>query len=422
MHKGLVSRQPQSFVLDLSRATHRNALIVFVGASSLVMIASVIGSYEAYHYTESVSFCGQLCHQVMNPEFTTYQHSAHARVKCVECHVGEGADSFMKSKLNGLHQVYSLVTGKYSRPVPTPVRNLRPAKETCEQCHWPEHFFSAKERVFKHYLGDEKNTPWTVRMLMNIGGGGPKGLGETGIHWHMAIHSKMLYVPRGPDRQQIGWIKAIAQDGKETVYASKEHPLGPREITPEHQRQMDCMDCHNRPSHRFMSPDKAVDQELASGQLDASLPFMKAQAVKALAATYATDAQADEKIARALRAFYQGKDPNAVSQTVRAVQTIYHQIQFPAMKANWKAHPDNIGHVESPGCFRCHGSDLTSKEGKTVTRDCNACHTILSQGAGPQPDTVSIKGLEFKHPGDVEIDLKDADCTACHTGGADPYI
>ncbi len=419
--KGVVSRYPVAFVLDLSKQTHRNGLFVFLAVSSLIVITSVISSYRAYHYTESVSFCGQLCHVVMKPEFTRYRASPHARVKCVECHIGEGADWFVKSKLSGMYQVYSVLFKKYSRPIPTPVHNLRPSRETCEQCHWPDHFFSAKEKIFRHFLGDAKNTPWNIRMLMNIGGGGPKGIGQKGIHWHMVIHSKLRYVSRTPDRQQIAWIKVTSVDGSQTEYVSKDHPPDAKMLAPENQRTMDCMDCHNRPSHRFPSPVKAVDEALVGGDLDPALPSIKANAVRALAETYADDAQAKEKIASALKTFYAKEDPARVAVAAAAVQQMYAQIQFPAMKANWKAYPDNIGHKEFPGCFRCHGSDLTSKDGKKIPRDCNACHTILSQGLGPMPDTISTKGMKFEHPVDVGVDMTDADCTACHTGGSDLY-
>ncbi len=421
--KGSTTEHWGSFSIDLSRPVHRNALFAFLAISSLVVVASGIGSYQAYHYTESVKFCGTLCHDVMKPEYTTYQHSAHARVKCVDCHIGEGAGSFVKSKFNGLHQVYSVLAKKYPRPIPTPVKNLRPAKETCERCHWPEHFFSGKERTFPHFLGDEKNTRWTVRMLVNIGGGdgGHSGAGRNGIHWQMAIHNKISYIPRKADRQEIAWIKAVAADGTETVYSSREKPLPASQITPKNMRSFDCMDCHNRPSHQYKSPVTAVNEALSDGALDASLPSIKAEGVKALSETYASDEEANAKIAEKLKAFYGDKEPEKVSKAVKALQKIYGLIQFPFMKANWRSYPNNIGHMEFPGCFRCHGSDLATIEGKTLSRDCTLCHTILSQGVGPAAETISIKGLEFQHPVDVGVDMKDADCTACHTGGAELY-
>ncbi len=419
--KGLADIKPEPIHIDLSKASHRNALFVFIAVTAMVLIASTIGSYESYHYTESVSFCGQLCHDVMKPEFTAYQHSAHARVKCVDCHIGEGAGWFVKSKVSGAYQMYAVAAGNYPRPISTPIKNLRPARETCERCHWPEHFFSSKERVFRHFLSDEKNTPWTSRMLMHIGGGGPKGVGQTGIHWHMVIHNNLKYVASSKDRQGISWVKVTDKDGKVIVYSSESNPPSEELLKPENQRSMDCMDCHNRPSHRFPSPAKAVDHALAGGELDPTLPFIKAQAVKALAQDYAGDAEAREKIAEGMRAFYAKENPARVEGAISEIQKIYARIQFPHMKANWKAYPENIGHMEYPGCFRCHGSDLKSPEGKTISRDCNVCHTILSQGSGPEPETLSAKGLEFEHPVDVGVDMKEADCNACHTGGPDLY-
>jgi len=127
-------------IINLNDARYRNAWLIFSIGTLLFLMLSAIGSYEAFHYTESNRFCGSVCHSVMEPEYTAYQNSPHARVACVECHVGPGAGWYVKSKLSGLYQVYAVTTGNYPKPIPTPIENLRPARETCEECHWPEKF------------------------------------------------------------------------------------------------------------------------------------------------------------------------------------------------------------------------------------------------------------------------------------------
>ena len=126
--------KPLPFI-DLNDPKHRNATLIFAVGTLLFLFISAIGSYEAFHYTESVEFCGETCHNVMQPQFVAYQNSPHARVKCVECHVGEGVNWYMRSKLSGLRQVYNVTLGEYPKPIPTPIENLRPARETCEKCH-----------------------------------------------------------------------------------------------------------------------------------------------------------------------------------------------------------------------------------------------------------------------------------------------
>ncbi|MBI4342918.1 MAG: NapC/NirT family cytochrome c, partial [Candidatus Omnitrophica bacterium] len=189
--------------VDLNRPAHQAAVLAVLFAVILTAALLSVTGYRAYHFTESVKFCGLLCHQVMKPEYTAYQHSPHARVACVQCHVGPGADWFVRSKLSGLYQVYSVVANKYSRPIPTPVRNLRPAQETCEQCHWPSKFFGAQQKTFHHYLADEQNSPWQIEMLLKIGGGDPAVGDPTGIHWHMNIKNEIEYIAADERREVI---------------------------------------------------------------------------------------------------------------------------------------------------------------------------------------------------------------------------
>ncbi|HET6349930.1 MAG TPA: NapC/NirT family cytochrome c [Candidatus Krumholzibacteria bacterium] len=415
---------PQLPQLDLNKPTHRNALIVVLLVTGLVSIVTVVGGYQAYHYTESVEFCGKTCHTVMKPEYTAYGNSPHARVSCAQCHVGAGADWYVKSKLSGSYQVYAATFNKYPRPIPTPIRNLRPAQETCEQCHWPEKFFGAQQRQFNHYMYDDSTTHWPINLLIKVGGGDPKTGQTAGIHWHMNIGAKVEYIARDEKRQDIPWIRVTEKTtGRVTVYQDEDNPLTPEEIAAATPRRMDCMDCHNRPSHKFHSPDYVIDQAILTGKISQTLPAIKRIAVESMAGNYATEDEAMRGIASKIPAAYRKDFPDVfakrqvdIDAAVVATQQEFSQNMFPEMKVTWEGYPDNIGHFIYPGCFRCHNGKKKSEEGWTISRNCTTCHIILRQGAGEQMEmAMSEQGLEFKHP-DGGDDWRDTDCYECHTG------
>src|SRR5207248_3067342 len=197
---------PEYPEINLNVRRVRNTVYLSVFGGVVFLLISVLGSYRAYHYTDSDQFCGTLCHTPMTPEYTAYKESPHARVGCVGCHVGPGAGWFVRSKLSGSYQVYAAAFNKFPRPIPSPVANLRPAQETCEQCHWPEKFFGAQLKVFDHYMYDEQNTPREVRLLIKTGGGSPQNGVVSGIHWHMNIASEITYVTTDRQHQVIPWV------------------------------------------------------------------------------------------------------------------------------------------------------------------------------------------------------------------------
>jgi len=403
----------QSLSIDLSRPRDRWILTWFsVGAMAFALL-SATGSYQTYHYTESVQFCGQVCHTVMQPEFVAYENGAHARVACAECHIGSGAAWYVKAKISGLHQVYAVLTNKYDRPIPTPVQNLRPARETCEQCHWPEKYSGSVEHIHTHYLSDDKNTPFTVRLLVNVGGGSPAHGPAGGIHWHMLIQNKIEYFATDPQRQTIPWVRMTAADGRVTIYRSSGFKGDP---APESIRRMDCMDCHNRPAHKFQSPDEAVDEAMYLGRIDASLPAVKRTAVDLLTRKYATQAAAFQSLSGGLSAKYPGA--RGLPAAITAVEGIYARNFFPEMNTDWSSHPDNIGHLDSQGCFRCHDGKHTAAGGgpkATLAMDCNSCHTIIAQGSGADLTRLGSLGAAFKHP-TVDIEGMGMLCSDCHNG------
>jgi hypothetical protein len=383
------------------------------------LMLSALGSYRTYHFTESVQFCGMTCHEVMKPEHTTYQNSPHARVACVECHIGSGAGWFVRSKLSGSYQVYSVLAHKYPKPIPTPVKNLRPAQDTCEACHWPQKFTGSVERINPHFLADETNTAWAIRLLMKVGGGNPQQGPIGGIHWHVSGQQKIDYIATDEARQKIPWVRVTGADGKTTVYQAKEGGLKTEDVSKFAARRMDCIDCHNRPAHGYRTPSRSVNEAIAAGQISQTLPFIKKNAVEVLTGSYETTTEALNKIEATLSEQYKSfANHTLVSQAITEVKKIYSNNFFPEMKADWRRYPSNIGHTVFPGCYRCHDGQHVSSEGKPIRHDCNLCHTILSQGQGEQLTRLSAKGDEFQHPSDIG-DLwkeKESNCTDCHNG------
>lgn len=405
--------------IDFNNKKHRHAFSLIAFGGFVFMAISAFGSYQAYEYTESVEFCGEVCHDVMKPEYVAYQNSPHARVTCVQCHIGSGATWYVKSKISGAYQVYSTLFNKYSRPIPTPIANLRPAKETCETCHWPSHFHSQKLVDRTYYGSDEENTPFEMSMLMKIGGES-HGSSE-GIHAHMYLDTEISYIATDPQRQVIPYVEARDKNGNVTIYRSTEDPITDEQIKKGERRIVDCIDCHNRPSHQYPPPQKTVNAALTAGAIDLSLPEIKRLAVELLEKPYKTEKEALAAISKEARAFYDEYYADAakqkskeLNQAIEQIQRIYKTTYFPEMRTNWRAFPDNTDHMYAKGCFRCHDDKHVSEDGKRkISSDCNSCHTILSQGKG-QSLQVDRNGLTFQHPIDIGEEWKTTMCKDCH--------
>jgi hypothetical protein len=373
-------------VVDFNKPRVRHLAGVVLALTLInVLILSTV-SYKGVVYMESPEFCGQVCHTVMEPEFTSYTASPHARVACVECHIGPGAPWFVRSKLSGLRQVLAVALHTYERPIPTPVANLRPSQDTCEHCHWPSRFAGDRMKVLSKFGEDEANTPMKSVLLMHIGGGHGEG---SGIHsWHIDPDKQTTYFTSDPTRQRIDVVRVTEKDGTVTEYAATDEdgkPISPEGLTA---RRMDCLDCHNRPTHIFYMPPQAMDAALQTGTIDGSLPYVKKIGVEAL--TEATGEAGDlEKIAEKVRAFYK-KDygdryaelEKSIEQAIVGIQAAYKRNVFPEMDVTWGTYPNNIGHEPahpSPGCFRCHDESHVSKDGQTIRQDCMLCHTLLAE-------------------------------------------
>jgi hypothetical protein len=267
------------------------------------------------------------------------------------------------------------------------------------------------DRTYHYFLDDKTNTPYAVRMILKVGGGDPTHGPVGGIHWHMSIADKVEYIATDEGRQKIPWVRLTDSQGSVTVFRQKDFT---NDINGYEIRRMDCVDCHNRPAHRYNSPDDAVNLALSLGQIDRSLPWIKTNAVYSLTRAYKTDAEAQSGIATYLANHY--ADGPSLRQAIPAVQKIYSDNFFPEMRENWSVYPDNIGHRNWPGCFRCHDGKHTTDDGKRIIKanDCNACHTILAQGNGSELQQLTPAGQKFKHPEDLYDPA--FQCTDCHTG------
>lgn len=415
-------REGRMPTIDLGNARHRNAALIFFSGSIIFLLLTAVGSYEAFHYTESVEFCGTVCHQVMEPEFVAYQNSPHAKVACVDCHVGTGASWYVRSKMSGLYQVYAVATGIYPKPIPTPIANLRPARETCEQCHWPEKFYARKHRIERHYLPDESNTEWDIVLQMKTG---PEhsalGLSE-GIHWHINPNVKIEYMAT-PDRGKIPWVRYTDMlTGEVTEYLYDGAALSPASKDSLELRTMDCMDCHNRPSHMYNSPMTFVNRALTAGKLPRELPDLKMIAMQVLMVPFPTKDSAfryiDQEINGYYNAFYDDRMEELGPQVADAIRVLKEEFSkniFPYMQVTWETYPNHIGHLETEGCFRCHNDRHIAANGRKISMDCDLCHHITAQGPVGEMQVANVfESLEFIHPNDPEGGWKDYICSDCH--------
>ena len=360
-------------------------LFGFVAAATVanIIIASQWG-YSAVNYMDSDQFCGKTCHTVMQPEYTGYQNSPHSHVGCANCHIGAGASWFVKAKISGVRQVFAVALDNYPRPIASPVENLRPARETCEQCHWPQRFSGDVFTVRTSYASDEKNEASYTVLVLKVGGNTWRG--GVGIHGaHLDPKAQVSYVSTDGKRQTIPQVTYTAPDGKVTVYNAKDAKITPQELASGEKRIMDCMDCHNRPAHTFQLPERAVDRAMSDGHINPTLPFIKKAAVEALKRDYPSRDAAVGEIATSLESFYRSKYPQInetrgadVKNAVEAVKAIYLQNIFPDMRVSWGTYPNNTGHTDSPGCFRCHDGNHVSSDGRAIPNDCSTCHDLLA--------------------------------------------
>jgi len=365
--------------VDLNDRMFRHGIDIVLVATIVNLLVVSIASYRGAAYMDSPQFCGQSCH-VMKPEYTAYKIAPHSHVACVDCHIGPGAQSYFAAKVDGTKQVFEVTLHDYPTPIPSPVRNLRPAREICEACHTPAKFVGEKLLVKSSFADDEQNSETQTVLVLHLGG--LDGLSHlTGIH---GVHlGHIEYIATDPTRTTIPWVQRRNPDGSETVYAASSlkgaaPPQGERRV-------MDCIDCHNRAAHPFVTAEEAINQAMSDGPISPTLPWIHKEGLTLLKASYSSQEEARSKIPAELKAFYSARYPdlmatkaNMVNSAANGLVTIYSQNVFPSMKVTWGTHPNHIGHMTYPGCFRCHDGDHTAKDGTTIPQDCATCHNLLA--------------------------------------------
>jgi nitrate/TMAO reductase-like tetraheme cytochrome c subunit len=364
--------------VDFNDRIFRHGVDIVLAATIINFLVVSVASYRGAAYMDSPQFCGQSCH-VMHPEYTAYKISAHSHVACVDCHIGSGADAYFAAKVNGTKQLLEVSTHRYPTPIPSPVRNLRPARVICEGCHTPARFVGEKLLVKSSFADDEQNTETQTVLVLHLGG--EDSLSHlTGIH---GVHlGHIEYIATDSTRTAIPWVQKRNDDGSETVFASSalkgSEPQGERRV-------MDCIDCHNRASHTFLTAEDALNRAMADGAVSPALPWVHKEGLALLKADYASQDEARNKIPAQLEAFYRSGHPEVLAAKASLVKaagdqlvTLYSQNVFPDMKVTWGTHPNHIGHMSFPGCFRCHDGDHTAKNGTAITQDCAACHNLLA--------------------------------------------
>ena len=380
----------------LSEVTDRKIawrrLGLFFGMMTFVNL--VIGSqatYRAVQHMDTVQFCGQSCH-VMKPEFTAWKHAPHSHVECVDCHLAPGASGWFAAKMSGTRQMLAVVLNSYPRPIPSAIESnkLVNSAETCERCHNRDREIGSPLKVVTSYKDDETNTSSQTVLMMLVGGK------SGGIHGaHMGAGAKIRYAAADAKRQTIPWVEYTDANGKAQTFVA----AGAKDVDSLPKFDMQCVDCHNRPAHSFKLAARAVDEALASGTLPASLPFLKKNAVELLTASYTNEDAAARDIPAKLDQFYKskysevaGKNSAEIAAAGATLAALYQQNVFPDLKVTWGTYPNNLGHTDAQGCFRCHDEGHTAAGGKTITQDCSVCHQMVAVDEA-SPEVLKTLGI-----------------------------
>jgi nitrate/TMAO reductase-like tetraheme cytochrome c subunit len=398
-------RRWPSLTIDLSQPRHRRGLLIAMALFILAFGAVTVAGYKAYQYTESSEFCGTLCH-TMDPQYARFERSPHENVECAKCHIGPGASFFVKSKIDGIRQVFAMVTHTYSRPIKSPVHNLRPARETCETCHTPSSFKNNVVKTIMHYDNDPTSTRIASTLILKMGGRHEATGLSQGIHWH--TNNEVYYIAADEQRQLVLWVGVKQPDGSlkeffardllnmaKTSFVEKARAEGKV-------RLMDCIDCHNRTAHYIPSPTEAVDQAISAGLIPTSISSIRKNAVAVLSVPHSSRAAAYAAIEESLNQRAETVDTGQTAFTVASeassedraraasrIKRIYDSITFPEMNANWETNPNNERHTPFPGCFRCHDDkhmavDAAGNDVQTISAECNLCHTVPIVGRGAE--------------------------------------
>ncbi len=392
-----------------------------LGILSLVVLTG--GAYT-WDYTNSPGFCGTSCH-TMPPEYAAYQVSPHARIACVECHIGrEFIGNQIFRKAGDIKHVIAITFETYEFPIR--IKSMRPAREICEKCHSPEKFSDDSLSVIPHFANDKENTSSSTYVILKTGGGSKREGQGRGIHWH--IVNKVEYYSTDELGQEIPYVRVYNDDGSTTDYVDVESGLDPKTIDASQIREMDCITCHNRITHHVYTPEESLDNALALGQISTGIPEIRKKGVETLRVNYQTHAEGEAAIT-ALEKYYQNNysdyysnNATKITDAIAVLQKVYADSVFLDQKVDWNTYPTNVGHIDSPGCFRCHDGKHLNEKQEAIRLECNLCHSIpvvaqqqdfvakIEISRGPEPDShrnanwISLHNKAF-----------DATCSNCHT-------
>jgi nitrate/TMAO reductase-like tetraheme cytochrome c subunit len=394
-----------------------------LGVLTLMLLTA--GAY-AWDYTNSPKFCGETCH-TMPPEYTAYLTSPHARIDCVDCHIGKGfIATRITRKAGDVRHVVATAFKTYEFPIRA--GDLRPARETCELCHSPQKFSDDSLREIRRYGNDVANTPTSIYLVLKTGGGSKRqGLGR-GIHWH--IENKVYFLATDSEEQNIPYVRVVEDDGSITEYTDIEAGIDPAQINAADLKEMDCITCHNRITHMVLSPEDTVDQLMERGVISTDIPEIHQKAVNVYSSIFSTTEEGLNRIA-SLTSFYETYYPDYYAQNkdkvdtaIAALQEAYRGSVYPQQKSDWDSHPSNVGHENSPGCFRCHDGKHLNQKNEAIRLECNLCHSVpvvsgpnqfvtdIEISRGPEPQT-------HRNPNWINMhhNVFDETCTNCHTTG-----
>jgi nitrate/TMAO reductase-like tetraheme cytochrome c subunit len=363
-------------VLDFRQQAVRRGVLLVAALTSLSLVIMLIGGYSTLHSMESPKFCGLACHTPMHPQYTAWQAAPHSNVQCTQCHIGENARAMLHYKLVGVRQLFHVVTNQIPKPIPG-IADMRPALEICGNCHWPDRGAADHVRIVREYADDETNSETTTILQMHLGGPGQPTTSGRAIHWHADPRINITYVATDTLRQTIPFVKVTDAQGKVREFVTE--GTTPAQLAQGQQRTMDCIDCHNVVAHRIApTAERAVDEAIAAGKIDRTLPFVRREAVRLLKADYPAPDAGLRAIEEGLRTFYAPRagaiDARKLDQAVASARAVYGRNVFPSMKVTFGVYPDNLGHTTSSGCFRCHDGSHTAKDGTTISADCEYCH------------------------------------------------
>jgi nitrate/TMAO reductase-like tetraheme cytochrome c subunit len=377
--------------ISLNDPVFRRGLDFVVIATFFNFIIVGTASYRGVAYMDTPNFCGQSCH-VMAPEFSAYHRSPHSNVACTECHVAPGVPGYIHAKVNGTKQLLMVMSHDYPRPIMAEGK-VPPAEDTCINCHNPERPVGDKLMVKSTYGDDEKNSVAHSLVLLHVGGQDQFGK-LSGIHGAHMGHIE--YISTDSGSQTISWVGKKNDDGSVTEFALADA----KGVGGGQKHVMDCVDCHNRAAHSFETPEEALDKDMAAGTPDTSLPFAHKQGLALIKSSYASQEEATAKITAGFEEFYRSQYPSVwsgqrtrINQAGKALADIYNRNVFPFMKVAWGTHPNNLGHNDYPGCFRCHDGNHNAKDGKSITNDCAMCHNLVAIDE-PNPKQLADIGMQ----------------------------